>query len=119
MRRKIIRNKGLKKVIGKDKKINYKGLIAIVLGFIFINFAIYLYVSVEKTEQVFGQVVMLNDTTSESAAQQRIVVVLEDGKTVQALLPNSLPFQKNSRVKLIKTKTKLFGVEKYRFAGYQ
>lgn len=108
--------------IGKGEikeKINFKGLAAIIIAFLLTTTVFYLFVSTESSKVVVGKVVMLNDTTSDSGATQWLVVELEDGRNIHVKLPNSAPFKKNKEVKLIETKTKLFGAVKYRFAGYQ
>ena len=119
MRRKLIREKGVVDRIETNEKVNFKGLVAIIVGFLLLAVACYFYVSAESLKPVFGKVVMLNDTTSDSGVTQWIVVELNNGNKIQAILPNSVPFKKDKQVKLIETKTKLFGAERYRFAGYQ
>ena len=119
MRRKFLRKYGHKKQQRREDKVNYKGLFAIVLGFIALNSCIYFYISTEKTEPVYGKVLLLNDQTSHFGVSRRIVVELENGKRVQPVLPESQPFIKRATVKLIRIETKLFGAERYRFAGYQ
>jgi hypothetical protein len=119
MRRKFIREKGAVDRGKTNEKVNYKGLVVIIIGFLLFTVACYFYVSTESSKPVFGKVVMLNDTTSDSGVAQWIVVELNNGHKIQAILPNSVPFKKDKQVKLIETKTKLFGAERYRFAGYQ
>jgi len=101
-----------------EEKINYKGLAAIIISFLFITVAGYLYVSVESSKIVYGKVVMLNDLTSDTGAIQKLIVELEDGRNIQVRLPNTSPFKKNKKVKLLETKTKLLGAKKYKFLGY-
>lgn len=119
MRRKFIREKGQVDKGKTNEKVNYKGLVAIIVGFLLFTAGCYFYVSTESSKPVFGKVVMLNDTTSDSGVTQWIVVELNNGNKIQATLPNSVPFKKDKQVKLIETKTKLFGAVRYRFAGYQ
>lgn len=119
MRRNLIRDR---KQVGKTKiteKVNYKGLAAIIVVFLLITLSCLLYVSVESSKPVIGKVVMLSDTTSDSGATQWVVVELKNGRKIQAVLPNSVPFKKDKEVKLIEIKTKLFGAERYKFSGYQ
>ena len=121
MRRKLLRKQIKAGRVGKKqpKKIHCFGLVAMLLGFTAFFAALYFYIIPQKSEFILGQAIMLHDTTSEFGARQWLVVKLDNGRTVQVLLPNEFAFEKGATGRIRKVTTELFGAERFSFAGYR
>ena len=121
MQRKLLRKQIKAERVKKKQreKIHWLGLAAILLGFTTLFGALYLFMLPQQSEFVLGQAIMLNDTTSESGVRQWLVVKLANNRIVQVRLPNEFAFEKGAIVRVQKVQTKLFGAERFSFAGYQ
>ena len=113
------KNKTYKEKLDKFQKTDtIKGISFFALLFIIGMFCLYLYISNTGSKQVTGKAITMVDATSESGQLLYIVVELENGERIRAVMPARIAFRINEEVLLVEYVTKFFGVKKYRLIGF-
>lgn len=81
---------------------------------------LYLFISNTWSRQVTGKAITIKmmDSAYESNQLVYIIVELENGDRVRAVMPEHFPFWKDEEVVLSEIPTKFFGPKEYRLLGY-